>query len=287
MAALGALTGDLDNSSTLDHDALRDLVATNSEPLRLVRLGLSRRCMVSVEAKTTDFPRLKSLALLLAAEGQLAELENRPADAASSYVDAIHLGNEITRGGSIRNLLAGRTSAEIGAVPLAKLVPGLTCEQARPLIARLEQIDDHRVTWDEAWQNENALMRQEPHKSANPINSFDPIDWVTGFWQHPLEIKKLEDYHNIWVARARLLMTEVSLRCYQAEQGRGPIRLEQLVPKYLHSVPLDPFGGQSLVYRSQGTNWLLYSIGEDRVDDGGKPAGPAPGSKGDLFFDSP
>jgi hypothetical protein len=49
---------------------------------------------------------------------------------------------------------------------------------------------------------------------------------------------------------------------------------------------MDPFSRQSLVYRSQGTNWLLYSLGTDRVDDGGKPVGRGPESKGDIFFDS-
>ena len=77
-----------------------------------------------------------------------------------------------------------------------------------------------------------------------------------------------------------------------------------LVPKYLRQVPSDPFRGHPLVFRPQGTNWLLYSVGPDRVDDGGKPMGPSnpgdiligfggresgspPVNKGDLFYDSP
>ena len=41
-----------------------------------------------------------------------------------------------------------------------------------------------------------------------------------------------------------------------------------------------------IVYHNQGTNWLLYSVGTDGVDDGGRPAGRGVNSKGDLFFDS-
>jgi hypothetical protein len=40
----------------------------------------------------------------------------------------------------------------------------------------------------------------------------------------------------------------------------------------------------------QPQNWLLYSVGEDGVDDGGKPVSrSAIGTitKGDLFYDSP
>jgi hypothetical protein len=92
------------------------------------------------------------------------------------------------------------------------------------------------------------------------------------------------------VARRRLLTTELAFRCYQTDQARAPERLDQLAPKYLQRVPTDPFSAQPLSYRAQGTNWLLYSVGLDRVDDGGRSAGrPVPGSTatGDLFFDSP
>ena len=63
-----------------------------------------------------------------------------------------------------------------------------------------------------------------------------------------------------------------------------------LVSAYLKAVPQDPFSGKPLVYRPQGTNWLLYSVGPDRVDNGGKAVAASPTSnrsKGDVFFDSP
>ena len=47
--------------------------------------------------------------------------------------------------------------------------------------------------------------------------------------------------------------------------------LQRLLPKYLHRMPTDPFTGRQLVYKQTGTNWLLYSLGPDRVDNGGKP----------------
>ena len=50
----------------------------------------------------------------------------------------------------------------------------------------------------------------------------------------------------------------------------------------------DPFSRQAMVYRPQGTNWLIYSVGVDAVDDGGIPAKKlVVGAKGDLFFDAP
>jgi len=63
------------------------------------------------------------------------------------------------------------------------------------------------------------------------------------------------------VAHERLLAVELALRCYQVEQGHPPARLDELATKYLSHVPEDPFSGQPLVYRAQGTNWLLHSVG--------------------------
>ena len=103
-------------------------------------------------------------------------------------------------------------------------------------------------------------------------------------------------------ARLRLLIVELALRCYELEQGQPPSRLDQMVPKCLQRVLADPFSTSPLIYRSLGTNHLLYSVRPDRVDDGGKPggqpasgmivgiegnkSGPAAATKGDLFYDS-
>ena len=49
-----------------------------------------------------------------------------------------------------------------------------------------------------------------------------------------------------------------------------PATLAELVPKYLPLVPIDPFDGQPLRYRPDRTHVLLYSVGQDQKDDGGR-----------------
>src|SRR5262249_5698551 len=144
----------------LDHDELRSFVVTNSEALRLLRVGLTRRCSVPTDSAIANFATtsgdlmaLKSLARLLSAEGRLAEMENRPADAARSYIDSIRLGSEMSRGGFMINRLVGIACEGVGSIPLVKLVPKLMCEQARPLVAELEQIDGGTVAWREVLAN--------------------------------------------------------------------------------------------------------------------------------------
>ena len=93
----------------------------------------------------------------------------------------------------------------------------------------------------------------------------------------------------------RLLMTVCALRAYRLDHGSYPSTLADLVPTYLRGMPVDPFSpGSPLAYRKTPKSFILYSIGPDIVDDGGKPAtgkrsGDNPGgtevqmdSKGDI-----
>jgi hypothetical protein len=289
--AASLVTGDPWNTRALDLEGLREFVNANGESLRLVRLGLSRQsalpadsAMTKAAQMMTELADMKKLALMLAAEGRLRDLDNQPVQAALSYVDTIQFGNEISRGGFIINRLVGVACEAIGEVPLRSLVRKLNSEEARPIIARLQKIDENAVTWEEVRRNENRYARYQLSRN------FNPITWVLSWQQSRRTRQRAQMRHNRVVAHVRLHMLELALRCYEADQGHPPATLEQLVPQYLQRVPSDPFSGKPMVYQSQGTSWIVYSVGEDGVDDGGKRAGkPVPGgvTQGDLFYDSP
>ena len=87
-----------------------------------------------------------------------------------------------------------------------------------------------------------------------------------------------------------MITAELAVRCCRTNQLRLPANLAQLVPEYLKRVPIDPFSGKPIIYRLEESNWLLYSVGQDGVDDGGVPAGgsvPGTVTKGDLYYNSP
>ena len=57
---------------------------------------------------------------------------------------------------------------------------------------------------------------------------------------------------------------------YRARQGSYPAKLADLVPKYVDRLPRDIFIDGDLHYRQQGDGCLLYSIGPNGKDDGGR-----------------
>jgi len=57
---------------------------------------------------------------------------------------------------------------------------------------------------------------------------------------------------------------------YRLDRGRVAEKLEDLLPGYLKEVPLDPFDGKRMRYKVDGKDLVIYSVGPDLKDDGGR-----------------
>lgn len=73
------------------------------------------------------------------------------------------------------------------------------------------------------------------------------------------------------------VVTGIALELYRRKYGEYPASLEVLVPQYLPRVPADRITGQPVKYRIVSGKPVIYSVGADRDDDGGKPP---PGKNG-------
>jgi hypothetical protein len=83
----------------------------------------------------------------------------------------------------------------------------------------------------------------------------------------------------------QLLHLSLALREYRQRHGRYPASLKALAPAIFEGLPTDPFSQKPFVYRPKGKGYLLYSVGPDRTDNGGKPVPPKSrfnGGAGDL-----
>jgi len=63
----------------------------------------------------------------------------------------------------------------------------------------------------------------------------------------------------------------VALQLHRVEAGNYPDSLESLVPRYIDSLPLDPFTGKAFHYENRGKDFVLYGYYYNGVDDTGVP----------------
>ena len=64
--------------------------------------------------------------------------------------------------------------------------------------------------------------------------------------------------------------TALAIECFRHDQGQLPGDLTELVPQYFKAVPTDPFDGGPLRYRHLPKGYVVYSVGADGHDDGGR-----------------
>jgi hypothetical protein len=72
------------------------------------------------------------------------------------------------------------------------------------------------------------------------------------------------------VAKGRAADAAIAVELYFRRHGNFPGQLDQLVPEFLPEVPQDPFTGEPLRYLIEEDGYVVYSVGSDGVDDGGK-----------------
>ncbi len=66
-------------------------------------------------------------------------------------------------------------------------------------------------------------------------------------------------------------VTVLALKQWRLEKNEYPANLDELVTAgYLKELPMDPFSNESLIYKKTDDGFILYSVGLNFTDDGGK-----------------
>lgn len=73
-------------------------------------------------------------------------------------------------------------------------------------------------------------------------------------------------------ASLRLAATALAVERFRLQHQHLPETLAELTPQFIDSVPSDPFDGAPLRYRKLARGYVLYSVGADGHDDGGREA---------------
>jgi hypothetical protein len=115
-----------------------------------------------------------------------------------------------------------------------------------------------------------------PEKQPPAMNALDQrvrkaraeLDIITGLFMPAMT--KGSWAHCRSVGSLRCAFATVALERYRRDHGRWPDTLDALVPKYLAVVPKDPQDGKPLRFTQRPDNVIVYWIGPDGTDDGGK-----------------
>lgn len=78
-------------------------------------------------------------------------------------------------------------------------------------------------------------------------------------------LKEGKSLAQVWSAQVSLAIERSRL-----VHGKLPEKLDELVPQFLIAVPEDPFDGQPLRYLRLEKGYVIYSIGSDGEDNGGR-----------------
>jgi len=120
-------------------------------------------------------------------------------------------------------------------------------------------------------QNANALLRGMVSPGTTPALF---ADWLTCVMlRSPSALAANEDLCATYWQLDRLAL---ALGAYRSDRRSYPKSLAELAPKYLEEVPNDPFSGDNFHYEGKPDSFVLYSVGLNHRDDGGRGVGEGP-----------
>lgn len=214
-----------------------------------------------------QFGLYRQLARDLKAEAQRLANAGEPDRAAAMGVACVQLGDRLTKDSGAAYWLIGRALASMGQIEIAKLRHDLPAATRQNVLRQLKTLQsESHEPFDQMWWKEMKVAQLGGWTYRFDVLMSQDL-WTGQDRQFREHLEKADLRHQVQV---NLLLAELALLCHRDDHGAWPDRLDALVPDYLPEVPLDPLAGQPLVYRRTDDDYLLYSVGTDRQDDGGK-----------------
>lgn len=108
---------------------------------------------------------------------------------------------------------------------------------------------------------------------SSPANLRGPFDYYYFFMfriSTRISQSKVDEFvfAQTHLDQARLA---IALERWRLARGAYPETLAELVPDFIAAVPVDTYSQKPMIYRRQdGGTFLLYGVGQNRMDDGGK-----------------
>ena len=118
-----------------------------------------------------------------------------------------------------------------------------------------------------SWSYDSDTNSKKETKQAIPKSMF-PSYKILAQITAPAILRAIEAFDRA-VAQAQNAHQALALKRYKQTQGQYPDQLQQLISGDFKALPIDPFNGEPFHYKKEGEGFLLYSVGRNRVDEGG------------------
>lgn len=123
------------------------------------------------------------------------------------------------------------------------------------------------------WQR----LSQPGYTSTTMMEAISPPTSLNDLISKSGDVWLYGNANDLFLAKEQGVAILLAIEHYAAEQGSYPESLQQLVPKYIAELPLDPYASEGVIWQYRlVTNsprgerpYILYSVGIDGTDNGG------------------
>lgn len=115
--------------------------------------------------------------------------------------------------------------------------------------------------------NDPVKLMQEARAMDNEIPTLSRVHLITKILMPSLDRSTV--LHVRLLAELEAARTAIACERFRRKNGSFPVSLDVLVPEFLEAVPADPFDGMPLRLVMTEEGVIVYSIGENGIDDGG------------------
>jgi hypothetical protein len=261
--------------------AFKDVVSSQklSRSLDNEPILISQLVSAAILTMTTESLE-RVLARVALPDGELLELENgfREAEATNKFWMAL-VGERATDGEMLRMLqedprafiiMANKMSSPDEQTKVPVRNPGVGWKA-------IGFFERDREYFLRAMEENITALAKGPPVSLSYTNKLDAIETEARAGWHLMSSMFLPSFSKVvrrdadMRARLRTAATAIAVERWRvAHGGQVPDSLDGLVPSFLPSIPIDPFDGKSLRFKKLAKGYVIYSVGPNGEDDGGK-----------------
>ncbi|MBI1370571.1 MAG: hypothetical protein GC162_18190 [Planctomycetes bacterium] len=241
-----------------------------TEPVLIAHLV--RIAMVGIVIR--DIERLLNNATLTKA--QLVRLDDLLAPMDLSVPLARAMAGELAMGNDIFALSPSKMIGTTGISPGGGLEGAIFAAHVASGMIHLDHLtylqimEDYKAAAQEPEERRTAAM-EAVERRANELGAYPAV--LTRLIVPGLARSFLIDQR--YRTSLRVARVVIAIERYRLCHGKLPMVLDELTPEFLPQALMDPFTGKPLIYKTTANGYVVYSVGEDGVDNGGVRTNPA------------